>query len=230
MKALIISDEAEVSEKLKELFKFYGVDVISYKWLLKALDNIEEIQPDIILLSASEYPRHWKTLVQFVKSGIGGEQVKVYLYEPNPLSKEDGEKARALGVTGYFTSLESNYLKSVFSFIEENKSNQVRENIEEDENQEDELPTVSGILSNYGYILLTNPIHKDFVSGKVRSFNNNRIEAVLDFDLTDVSNNDIIQSVTYFNEEECYSFSAEIFILNSETKTVILTIKEKYEE
>ena len=62
------------------------------------------------------------------------------------------------------------------------------------------------------------------------SFNNNRIEAVLDFDLTDVSNNDIIQSVTYFNEEECYSFSAEIFILNSETKTVILTIKEKYEE
>ncbi|MCR4742065.1 MAG: response regulator [Treponema sp.] len=228
MKALIISDESEVSEKLKNFFKAYGIDIISYKWLLKALDNIEEIQPDIILLSASEYPRHWKTLVQFVKSGIGGDEVKVYLYEPNPLSKEDEEKAKSLGVTGYFTSLDSQYLKSVFSFLEDISKNQIIEDYQEEE--EDELPTVSAILSNFGYVLITNPIHKDFVSGKVTSFNNNRIEATLDFDLIDVSNNDIIDCVSYFNEEECYSFSAEIFILNPENKTVILTIKEKYEE
>ena len=107
MKALIISEDENVYTSLNQTLVAAGYDTIIYKWLLKALDNIEELRPDCIVVSSSEYPRHWKTLVQFVKSGIGGEDVKIYLYEPNPISDEDREKAQILGITGYFETLES---------------------------------------------------------------------------------------------------------------------------
>ena len=98
MKALVISDRAEINDYVTPLLKEKGFDIIHYRWIIKALDNIEEIQPDIIVLSAGEYPRHWKTLAGFVQSGIGGNDVKVYLYETTPLSEEDMKKADELGV------------------------------------------------------------------------------------------------------------------------------------
>lgn len=106
MKALIISEDENVYSTLDEILKNASYDTIIYKWLLKALDNIEEIRPNLIVVSSSEYPRHWKTLVQFVKSGIGGDDVEIYLYEPTPVSDEDQEKARVLGVTGCFSEFD----------------------------------------------------------------------------------------------------------------------------
>ena len=106
MKALIISEDENVYSTLDNILKKASYDTIIYKWLLKALDNIEEIRPDLIVVSSSEYPRHWKTLVQFVKSGIGGDNVQIYLYEPTPVSKEDEEKARILGVSGCFSKFD----------------------------------------------------------------------------------------------------------------------------
>ena len=104
MKALVISDRQEIADYVTPLLKKEGFDIIRYKWIIKALDNIEEIQPDVVVLSADEYPRQWKTLAGFVQSGIGGKDAKVYLYEDQPLSDEDKEKASGLGV-GLFDEL-----------------------------------------------------------------------------------------------------------------------------
>ena len=112
MKALVISDRTEINDYVTPLLKEKGFDIIHYRWIIKALDNIEEIQPDIIVLSAGEYPRHWKTLAGFVQSGIGGNNVKVYLYETSPLSEEDAKKADELGVLQFEFINESLY-KSV---------------------------------------------------------------------------------------------------------------------
>ena len=101
MKALIISDRQEIIDYVTPLLKEKGFDLIHYRWIIKALDNIEEIQPDVIVLSAGEYPRHWKTLAGFVQSGIGGNDVKVYLYETSPLSQEDEKKAEGLGIASF---------------------------------------------------------------------------------------------------------------------------------
>ena len=101
MKALVISDRPEIIEYVTPLLKEKGFDLIHYRWIIKALDNIEEIQPDVIVLSAGEYPRHWKTLAGFVQSGIGGNDVKVYLYETTPLSDEDSKKTKELGVYSF---------------------------------------------------------------------------------------------------------------------------------
>ena len=101
MKALVISGSSEIYDYVSPLLKEKGFDLIHYRWIVKALDNIEEIQPDIIVLSVVEYPRHWKTLAGFVQSGIGGNTVKVYLTETANLSVEDAAKADELGVKAF---------------------------------------------------------------------------------------------------------------------------------
>ncbi|MGP1368167.1 MAG: hypothetical protein ACTTKX_02760 [Treponema sp.] len=106
MKALIICDEKSVIEKLDKILCGCGFDTIIYNWLLKALDNIEEISPNFTIISVSDYPRHWKTLVQFINSGIARSSDKVILYTPKPLSLEEDKKAQALGVAGCFYSFE----------------------------------------------------------------------------------------------------------------------------
>ena len=101
MKALVISDRKEIIDFVTPKIKARGFDLIHYRWIIKALDNIEEIQPDIIVLSSKEYPRHWKTLAGFVQSGIGGNDVKMYLYDTDPLSVEEAKKAEDLGILSF---------------------------------------------------------------------------------------------------------------------------------
>ena len=113
MKALIISDKQEIIDFTSTFLKENNYDIIIYRWLLKALDNIEEIQPDVIILSAAEYPRHWKTLASFVKSGIGGNNVQLYLYDPEQLSNEEKRKAQELGIKAFINSLNEENLKQV---------------------------------------------------------------------------------------------------------------------
>lgn len=98
MKAIIISSEAEIIKALDKKLKNEGYDIIVYRWLLKALDNVEEIQPDLVVMHACEFPRQWKTLASYVQSGIGGSNVKICLYDTTSLSDEDKEKARQLKV------------------------------------------------------------------------------------------------------------------------------------
>ena len=101
MKALVISGSSEIFDFVSPLLKERGFDLIHYRWIVKALDNIEEIQPDVIVLSAIEYPRHWKTLAGFLQSGICENEVKVYLCETSNLNIEDAAKADQLGVKSF---------------------------------------------------------------------------------------------------------------------------------
>ena len=93
MKALLIADDDIVIEKIKASLTDEGYDVITYRWLIKAMDNVEEIAPEVIVISASSYPRHWKTLVQFVQSGIGGVIPKVVLYAEREFNDDDLRKS-----------------------------------------------------------------------------------------------------------------------------------------
>lgn len=143
MKALIISEDEKVYNPLNIALQKSGYDTIIYKWLLKALDNIEEIRPDCIVVSSSEYPRHWKTLVQFVKSGIGGENVNIYLYDPQPLNEEDKKKAEILGITDAFDNLEEESLLSIFKLDNYNEpaEKEITTNIVEEIPAEEEIST-----------------------------------------------------------------------------------------
>lgn len=101
MKAIIVTVNDELVEKLTPILKIAGYDTIVYKWMLKALDNIEEIMPQLVIINTQDYPRHWKTFIQCA-SDI---QLATILFAPDGLSGEEQKKADSLNVRGVFSGL-----------------------------------------------------------------------------------------------------------------------------
>ena len=244
MKALIISEDENVYSVLNSVLQKAGYDTIIYKWLLKALDNIEEIRPDCIVVSSSEYPRHWKTLVQFVKSGIGGDEVEVYLYEPNPMSSEDEEKARILGITDYFTSLEPSVLEGIFASVKTEAPivEAVSEAVAEQPVEEkEEIPTVENIIAdepekeeekNEGHYMFTHPYSGKYVTGKFFEYNGTTLSCVIN-DLNGITKNCNIEYFTFFDSKK--TRTAKVCVKDIVNVTVgntllIAEIKDIYEE
>lgn len=209
MKALIISDKQEIIDTFKSFLSENNYDIIVYRWLLKALDNIEEIQPDMIILSASEYPRHWKTLASFVQSGIGGNAVKVFLYEPEPLSDDDKKKAEQLGIKDCIESLSVEQLGKLID-----SSDPVPENIKIEIKQYE--------------LIITHPVSGKFLFGKASiavDSDEFMCELPADYNFTE---NQFIKFVSVFDKVDVKAFSAEIIECNS--KILKLKVKEYYEE
>jgi hypothetical protein len=71
--------------------KILGAEIILYQHPVKAMDNIDEINPDCIIISASDFPRHWKTLAGFVKCSI-------VLLHGEFFPETERRKARHLGI------------------------------------------------------------------------------------------------------------------------------------
>ena len=244
MKALIISEDENVYSVLNSVLQKAGYDTIIYKWLLKALDNIEEIRPDCIVVSSSEYPRHWKTLVQFVKSGIGGDEVEVYLYEPNPMSSEDEEKAHILGITDYFTSLEPSVLEGIFASVKTEAPvvEAVSEAVAEQPVEEkEEIPTVENIIAdepekeeekNEGHYMFTHPYSGKYVTGKFFEYNGTTLSCIIN-NLNGITKNCNIEYFTFFDSKK--TRTAKVCVKDIVNVTVgntllIAEIKDIYEE
>lgn len=190
MKALLISDDESIVTPLDSYLKNHQFDTIIYKWLIKALDNIEEIKPDLIVISAAEYPRHWKTLVQFVKSGIGGDNVKIFLYEPSPLSDEDKLKAKKLQVS-YFATLEETDLKKlIISFFPE------------------------------GDILFNHPKTNAVYSAKLYRKDDKRIQFKSDFRIPEIKINDYINHLTLSINDKCEIIKGKVISHTNEVITL----------
>lgn len=106
MKALLIADDETAITNISEVLKSAGYDVIVYKWLLKAMDNLEEIKPHLIVVSTKDYPRHWKILAQYSSNIKSDYRPEMILYSPEKLSDEELKKAETLRVRGIFDSCE----------------------------------------------------------------------------------------------------------------------------
>lgn len=154
MKALIVADNEDVVKKIQEALDSDGCDTIVYKWLLKALDNIIEIAPDVTVISVFDYPRHWKTLVQFENAVLEKRPV-IILFRPETISEDEIEKEIALGVKGYISELDEKGIQKLTSLINKETTfydSAVNENIlnaeEAEEIDSDEVPTVDSLLGS----------------------------------------------------------------------------------
>lgn len=104
MKTLLISESRDVLTAYADFFKSMGYENLCYRWLLKAMDNLEEIQPDVVFINASDYPRHWKTIVQHIRAS--GFCNPVILLAAEYLDEDDQAKARFLGIYCVTSSIE----------------------------------------------------------------------------------------------------------------------------
>jgi hypothetical protein len=69
MKLLLVLGSSDIYGQIADYVKDLGAEIIHYQHILKAMDNIDEIAPDGIIVSATDFPRHWKTLISFIRSG-----------------------------------------------------------------------------------------------------------------------------------------------------------------
>ena len=95
MKALLISESDEILNSYAAFFKEAGYDTVCYRWLLKAMDNLEEIEPQIVFIDGFGYPRHWKTLAQHIKTSFKNAPLVLLAAD---LSEEEAKKADCLDV------------------------------------------------------------------------------------------------------------------------------------
>lgn len=100
MKALLIIDDETTSQLVAFYLKPLGMDIIRYRDPLKALDNLEEIQPDAVIMSARDFPRHWKSIVVNIRGQTSKSSCVVVLMKGEFFPFEEAAKAAHLGVNG----------------------------------------------------------------------------------------------------------------------------------
>lgn len=210
MKILIISEDSYFTNTISNFFKNTDFDLITYRMIIKALDNIEEIKPEVIILSAIEYPRHWKTLVQYAKSGIGSEKVSVFLFNPYELDDDERIKIENLEITGILTALEPQDLAQMKAKIEEL------------------YPVTSAPVHKQGKFILSHPVSNVFITGRVNDYCENAITCTFDSEIKNLYIGDEVKYFTFYTDEEKETFSVIISQIDINNKKIVFTIKENY--
>ena len=103
MKLLLVLGDDDSYELLLHHIKPLGFELVRYTHSLKAMDNIDEIDPQAIIISARDFPRHWKTMVQFVRSERPKDTCPIIILRGNNFPVEEESKATHLGVSAIVT-------------------------------------------------------------------------------------------------------------------------------
>ncbi len=213
MKTLIISNDEQFTKTIDAFFTRKGYSTIIYKWLIKAMDNLEEIKPDILIMSADEYPRHWKSLVQFMESGIAGKEYKIYLYKKEQVQDEEEHKIQKLNIAKVFYNLDSITLNTTFADCFAKK--QQAEPIENTKTQSD----------NENSLIITNPGTHNFVYGKYSFINEKALKFSTNDEFYLPKINEYIEKLSYRFNNKLYSTSGKILNVAMQDNTKIVTIE-----
>ena len=100
MKLLLVLGSDDTFNLISLFVKPLGFEIVRYNHVLKAMDNIDEIAPHAIVISARDFPRHWKTMVQFVRNERSKEVCPIIILKGENFPVEEASKASFLGVSG----------------------------------------------------------------------------------------------------------------------------------
>lgn len=100
MKILLVSERDELKGYIRRNFMPRGAEIIQYYNPIKAMDNLDEIEPDVVLFSAQDFPRHWKPFLIFLRDSKAREQCVFVILRSDDFDHEEADKAQALQVNG----------------------------------------------------------------------------------------------------------------------------------
>jgi hypothetical protein len=103
MKLLLVLGSDDNYDVISQNTAPLGFELIRYRHVLKAMDNIDEVDPSAVIISARDFPRHWKILVQFVRSERSKEACPIIILKGANFNTEETSKAFFLGVNGIFS-------------------------------------------------------------------------------------------------------------------------------
>ena len=108
MKLLLVLSSDDTYSHITNFVRPLGFELIRYNNVLKAMDNIDEIEPAAIIISARDFPRHWKVMVQFIRNERAKEVCPIILLKGENFPQEETHKASFLGVSGIVTEAMDN--------------------------------------------------------------------------------------------------------------------------
>lgn len=100
MKLLLVFKSNTAGDIIANHMRPLGFELIRYRNVIKAMDNVDEIDPSAIVISAGDFPRHWKIMVQFVRSERAKENCPIVVLKNSAFPTEECSKAYFLGVSG----------------------------------------------------------------------------------------------------------------------------------
>lgn len=100
MKILLVSERDELREFMKRNFIPRGAEIIQYYNPIKAMDNLDEVDPEVVMFSGTDFPRHWKPFLVFLRDTKPRDQCVFVLLRGDDFDHEEADKAQALGVNG----------------------------------------------------------------------------------------------------------------------------------
>jgi hypothetical protein len=100
MKLLLVFSADDNCNIISRSIRPLGFEMIRYRQVLKAMDNIDEINPSAIVVSARDFPRHWKFLVQFVREERANEICPIIIMKGGNFNTEEMTSAYFHGVSG----------------------------------------------------------------------------------------------------------------------------------
>ncbi|HPC70226.1 MAG TPA: PilZ domain-containing protein [Treponema sp.] len=108
MKLLLVIASDETYSFIASYVRPLGFELIRYRHPLKAMDNIDEVDPDGVIISGEDFPRHWKTLVQFIRSERPKDRTAIVILKGPNFPFEEAAKASYIGVSGIVSDKLSN--------------------------------------------------------------------------------------------------------------------------
>ena len=100
MKALLLVESDHIADIARFYLRPLGFETIRYRNPVKTIDNLEEISPDAIVVSARDFPRHWKVLAQAVRAEKDKDECVIILLKGEVFPLEEAAKAAHIGVNG----------------------------------------------------------------------------------------------------------------------------------
>jgi hypothetical protein len=95
---MIVAEDRALKTRFNSFFGSMGYSAVQYVNPLKAIDNLDELAPDILICNAMDYPRHWKLLVKHIRDTRDRNQTVVILAVDDDFDTEEANKAAFLGV------------------------------------------------------------------------------------------------------------------------------------
>jgi hypothetical protein len=100
MKLLLVVGSDNTYDLISLYIKPLGFELIRYRHVIKAMDNVDEVDPAGIIISANDFPRHWKAMVQFVRAERPKEACPVIILKGQDFPLEESSQAFFIGVSG----------------------------------------------------------------------------------------------------------------------------------
>ena len=100
MKLLLVLGDDDTYKLITHYIKPLGFEFIRYTHVLKAMDSIDEIDPNAVIISARDFPRHWKIMTKFIRDERAKDVCPLIILKGKDFPVEEASKASFLGASG----------------------------------------------------------------------------------------------------------------------------------